>query len=212
MQKSIFENIVCKMVVILSASNPNGMIYINTPSVKMNAPWFWKLHDDVIKWKHFPRYWPFVWEIHRSPVNCPHKDQWRGILMFSLICAWINGCVNNREAGDLRRPCAHYDVTVIRFLAFLTGVDCNSNRCCYLSDTPRNNNAIITSKRRRGMIMTLSLRHVPPGIYTHTLTLQFIFHVERLRRQTSSYFESIRSEWQRRGRQCKGKWIFKSCR
>ena len=25
-------------------------------------------HDDVIKWKHFPRYWPFVRGIHRSPV------------------------------------------------------------------------------------------------------------------------------------------------
>ena len=30
-------------------------------------------HDEVIKWKHFPRYWPFVWGIHRSPVNSPHK-------------------------------------------------------------------------------------------------------------------------------------------
>ena len=58
-------------------------------------------HDDVIKWKHFPRYWPFLREIHRSPVNSPHKGQWRGSLMFSLICAWINGWVNNREAGDL---------------------------------------------------------------------------------------------------------------
>ena len=43
-------------------------------------------HDDVIKWKHFPRYWPFV---------------------------WINGWVNKREAGDLRRYRAHYDVTVL---------------------------------------------------------------------------------------------------
>ena len=43
-------------------------------------------HDDVIKWKHFPRYWPFVWGIHRSPVNSPHKGQWHGALMFSLIC------------------------------------------------------------------------------------------------------------------------------
>ena len=60
-------------------------------------------HDDVIKWKHFPRYWPFVREIHRSPVNSPHKGQWRGALMFSLIYAWINDWVNNREAGDLRR-------------------------------------------------------------------------------------------------------------
>ena len=32
-------------------------------------------HDDVIKWKHFPRYWPFVRGIHRSPVNSPHKGQ-----------------------------------------------------------------------------------------------------------------------------------------
>ena len=70
-------------------------------------------HDDVIKWKHFPRYWTFVRGIHRSPVNSPHKGQWRGALMFSLICVWINGWVNNREAGDLRRYRAHYDVTVM---------------------------------------------------------------------------------------------------
>ena len=70
-------------------------------------------HDDVIKWKHFPRYWPFLRGIHRSPVNSPHKGQWRGALMFSLICVWINGWVNNREAGDLRRYRAHYDVTVM---------------------------------------------------------------------------------------------------
>ena len=28
-----------------------------------------KNHDDVIKWKHFPRYWPIVRGIHRSPVT-----------------------------------------------------------------------------------------------------------------------------------------------
>ena len=70
-------------------------------------------HDDVIKWKHFPRYWPFVREIHRSPVNSPHKGQWRGALMFYLIRAWINGWVNNGESGDLRRHRAHYDVIVM---------------------------------------------------------------------------------------------------
>ena len=47
------------------------------------------------------------------PVNFPHKGQWRGALMFSLICAWINDWVNNRGAGDLRRHRTHYDVTVI---------------------------------------------------------------------------------------------------
>ena len=51
--------------------------------------------------------------IHRSPVNSPHKGQWRRALIFSLICVWINGWVNNREAGDLRRYRAHYDVTVM---------------------------------------------------------------------------------------------------
>ena len=44
-------------------------------------------HDDVIEWKHFPRYWPFVRGIQRSPVNSPHKGQWREALVFSLICA-----------------------------------------------------------------------------------------------------------------------------
>ena len=73
-------------------------------------------HDDVIKWKHFPRNWPFVREIHRSPVNFPHKGQWRGALMFSLIYAWLNDWVNNREAGDLRRQHGHYDVIVMSIL------------------------------------------------------------------------------------------------
>ena len=74
-------------------------------------------HDDVIKWKHFPRHWPFVRGIHRPPVNSPHKDQWRGALMFSLICVWINGWVNNREAGDSRRYRVHYDVIVMPFIS-----------------------------------------------------------------------------------------------
>ena len=77
-------------------------------------------HDDVIKWKHFPRYWPFVQEIHWSPVSSLHKGQWRGALMVSLICAWLIGSANNREAGDLRCHCAHYDVTVIQ---------CSSHNC-----------------------------------------------------------------------------------
>ena len=77
-------------------------------------------HDDVIKWKYFPRNWPFVRGIHRSPVNSTHKGQWRGPLMFSLVCARINGWVNNGEAGDLRRYWVHCDVIVmISWLTFL---------------------------------------------------------------------------------------------
>ena len=82
----------------------------------MSVPNFWwdtLLHDDVIKWKHFPRYWPFVRGIHQSPVNSPHKGQWSGALIFSFICVWINSWVNNRAAGDLRCYRAHYDVIVM---------------------------------------------------------------------------------------------------
>ena len=69
-------------------------------------------HDGVIKWKHFPRFWPFVRGIHRSPVNSPHKGQWRGTLIFLWSATWINGWVNNREAGDLRRHRDHYDIVM----------------------------------------------------------------------------------------------------
>ena len=71
-------------------------------------------HDDFIKCKHFPRNWPFVWGIHRSTVNSSHKCQWRGALIFSLICVWINDWVKNREACDLRHYRAHYDVIVMQ--------------------------------------------------------------------------------------------------
>ena len=64
---------------------------IVTSSPERKQRLFYVHYDDVIKWKHFPRYWPFVLGIHRSPVNSPHKGQWRGALMFSLISAWING-------------------------------------------------------------------------------------------------------------------------
>ena len=70
-------------------------------------------HDDVIKWKHFPRYWPFVRGIHRSPVNTHDKGQWRGALVFSLISAWAIGWVNNRDAGDLRHYRPYYNATVM---------------------------------------------------------------------------------------------------
>ena len=62
----------------------------------------------------FPRYWPFVRGIHRSPVDSPHKGPVTRTLMFSLICAWTHGWANNRDAGDLRRHHAHHDVTVMQ--------------------------------------------------------------------------------------------------
>ena len=70
-------------------------------------------HDDVIKWKYFLHYWPFLLGIHRSPVNSPHKGQWCGTLLFSLIRTWINSCVSNRESGDLWRHRDYHGVTVM---------------------------------------------------------------------------------------------------
>ena len=70
------------------------------------------IYGDIIKWKHFPCHWPFVWGIHRSPVNSPHKGQWCRALMFSLMCAWTNGSTSNQDASDLRHLHAHYNITV----------------------------------------------------------------------------------------------------
>ena len=87
---------------------------------KSHKNWWCKITLCFLSWwrhqvEKNPRYWPFVRGIHRSPGNSPHKGQWREALMFSLICAWINGWVNNGAAGDLRCDRAHHDVTVMLF-------------------------------------------------------------------------------------------------
>ena len=90
-------------------------------------------HDDVIKWKHFPRCWPFVRGIHRSsPVNSPHKGQWRGALMFSLICA-----LNKRLS---KQPWSWWFETPTRSLWRHCNVICDVGRvvevrlsCCLVS-------------------------------------------------------------------------------
>ena len=94
----------------------------------LNAHWrqfsvMFLTHDDVIKWKHFPRYWPFVRGIHLSPVNSPHKGQWHGALMLSLICA-LNKRLNKQSWGwwfetpmrSLWRHCNDLLLFPLRFL------------------------------------------------------------------------------------------------
>ena len=63
--------------------------------------------------------------IPRSPVNSPNKGQWRGALKFSLICVWINGWVNNHEAGDLRRHRTHHSVIVMHTVQGLDYLEAN---------------------------------------------------------------------------------------
>ena len=108
-EKSSQQIRTCQMFILFYVHD--SVSYVHKCLMVMESIYF---HDDVIKWKHFPRYWPFVRGIHRLPMNSPHESQWRGALMFSLICAWIYSWVNNREAGDLRHHRAHYDVMVIR--------------------------------------------------------------------------------------------------
>ena len=85
------------------------------------------------KWKHFPRYWPFVRGIHRSRGEFPAQRPVTRALMFSLICARINGWVNSREAGDLRRHRPHYDVTVMYMLRI-----CFKDCMCFVRFSGRN--------------------------------------------------------------------------
>ena len=118
-EEDAFENAVCEMATILSRGDELIRPDVTDSIVMM-------LHDDIIKSKHFPRYWPFLRGIHRSPVNSPHKGQWRGALMFFWSSPRINGWVNNRKAGDLRRHRAYYDV----ILMMLVRVDADD------SDTP----------------------------------------------------------------------------
>ena len=76
---------------------------------RCNTVNFLQNHYDVIKWKHFRVTGHLCGEFTRHRW----KGRWRGASKFSFICAWINGWVNNSEAGDLRRHRTHYDVTVI---------------------------------------------------------------------------------------------------
>ena len=77
------------------------------------------------------------------PVNSPHKGQWRGALMFSLICARINDLVNNRKAGDLRRNRGHYDVNVMSIEASTSLPHCQgNNHMKHMGNTDRYNKAV----------------------------------------------------------------------
>ena len=120
-RQTVYPVLVFKYVFSLRTSKVAGicvwkMPCIKTSGVEQND----RQHDDVTKWKHFPRYWPFVRGIHQSPVNSPHKGQWHGALMFS----WVN----NGEAGDMRRHRPHYDVSVMFYRRHFKYVLLNENQ------------------------------------------------------------------------------------
>ena len=113
-----------KIMLLLPPQVPNGNVRIQNEILVLplhtgvSAQYVAQNHDNVIKWKYFPRYWPFLRVIHWSQMTSPHKGQWRGALIYIFfvlfsICAWTNGWVNNRDTGNWRRHQAHYDVTVM---------------------------------------------------------------------------------------------------
>ena len=82
--------------------------------------WVSLVHNELTWWRHQIETFSALLAISAGnspvPVNFPHKGQWRGALMFSLICARISGWLNNGEAGDLRRYRAHCDVIVMNYV------------------------------------------------------------------------------------------------
>ena len=110
-----------------------GYVYVRASERSLFVwTWWWK-------WKPFPVYRPFVRGIHRSSAGSPHKGQWRGALIFSLIWAWTKVWENSRDAGDSRRNRAYYDVTVMDLIGTGESPTCCSMKCMTLyieSTTP----------------------------------------------------------------------------
>ena len=98
-------------------------------------------HDDVIKWKHFPRFWPFVPVTGEFPSQSSDAELW-----CFLICAWTNDWINNRDAGDMRGHRAHYDVTVMMF--FLVYMFIWNKLACEQTSIHTDNFITITSRWR----------------------------------------------------------------
>ena len=104
--------------------------------------WFTKYRKEwavgIAWWRHqmetFSALLAFMRGIHRSPVNSPHKDQWHGALMFSLVCVWTNGWTNPRDAGDLWRHLTHYGDNVMER-------KCSLKQCTYVYATSAHGNA-----------------------------------------------------------------------
>ena len=103
---------------ITNGANLDKIGWYVTPPEHIQGPYqarFFRIHDDVIKWKHFPRYWPFGRGIHRLPVDSTHKDQWRGALMFFFLSA-----PELKVEQTIKPPvmwgaiAGHYDVTVMK--------------------------------------------------------------------------------------------------
>ena len=100
---------------------------VSSDSIVQKRDSFCKLCDYVIKWKHFPRYWPFVWGTHRSLVNSPYEGQmmclnrrpnkqsrrrWFGTPPRSLWC-YRNGITNDEMWWNIYTSVECYSVLAV---------------------------------------------------------------------------------------------------
>ena len=76
-------------------------------------------------------------------VKFPHKGQTRRAFMFSLIFAWTNGWVNNRDACHLSRHRAHYGVTNVLSQAYIKEIIKSTHYWPFVRKTQRVINAEI---------------------------------------------------------------------
>ena len=109
----VFARLVIKYVLLRSHESTFTTIKSVTGVVRVHIWYYHYISDKGLKsniswWRHQMETFSALLAIYS-----PHKGQWRGTFMFSLICARINCWANNREAGDLRRYRAHFDVTVM---------------------------------------------------------------------------------------------------
>ena len=133
------------------------------------------MHDDVIKWKHFPRYWPFVRGNHRSPVNSPHKGLWRSFDVFfdKRLGKQLWGLWFEAPPRSLWRHCNGRTMGVMSDKPTMA----HPKLCTHT----HNNDMVITSKRRHfdvitskwrrfDVITTLLLRHVFSGWFSRQIS------------------------------------------
>ena len=118
-----------------------------------------------------------------TEVDSPHKGQWCRTLMFSLICAWINGWVNNQDAGDLRRHRIHCDVIVMS--SWLPAVRPHYNTVKFLQNIP--NRPPIARSRRRMIIWSNWYYHSSQNL---NIPLVYLFD-QRLSTATKWIFISL---------------------
>ena len=119
-------------------------IIVSNKSCHVNNFWFssdnfFSWSDDIFlfstRWRHQMETFSALLALYvgNSPVTgeFPSQSRWRGALGFSLICAWIDGWVNNPEAGDFRRHRAEYDVIAVNYRPVANL--CDNSLCQHIS-------------------------------------------------------------------------------